>query len=184
MILVLSFFKKKYRSNAERLLIFSARSRGMTLLEMLAAISIVLILGAMIYPAIEGISPRAERVVCENNLRNLRVAFSDYSMTGWPQIPDSMAIGSLAEQQWWLDKTKKDLGLAQKSWQCPTLLRMFRKLPEKQRPLVHYLPTPFSGEPNKANTWPQMPWFIEIGDAHGCGVLLVRQNGTVEPAPK
>ena len=156
----------------------------MTILEMLAAISIVLILGAMIYPAIESISPRAERVVCENNLRNLRIAFSDYAMTGWPQIPDSITIGSLAEQQWWLDKTKQDLGLAQKSWQCPTLLRMFRKLPDKQRPLIHYLPTPFSEEPNKANTWPQMPWFIEIGDAHGCGVLLVRQNGTVEPAPK
>jgi len=29
-----------------------------------------------------------------------------------------------------------------------------------------------------------MPWFIEIGDAHGQGNLLVRQNGTVEPAPR
>jgi hypothetical protein len=28
-----------------------------------------------------------------------------------------------------------------------------------------------------------MPWFIEIGNAHGQGNLLVRQNGTVEPAP-
>jgi type II secretory pathway pseudopilin PulG len=156
----------------------------MTLLEMLAAISIVLILGAMIYPAIQSISPRAERVVCENNLRNLRTVFAGYAVEGWPQVPESIPIGSISEQQWWLDKTKKDLGLAQKNWQCPTLLRMFRKLPDKQRPLIHYLPTPFSEEPNKANTWPQMPWFIEIGDAHGCGVLLVRQNGTVEPAPK
>ena len=175
---------KNCRLSSEPRLSSSVHLKGRTILEMLAAISIVLILGAMIYPAIESISPRAERVVCENNLRNLRIAFSDYAMTGWPQIPDSITIGSLAEQQWWLDETKKNLGLTQKSWQCPTLLRMFRKLPEKQRPLVHYLPTPFSEEPNKANTWPQMPWFIEIGDAHGCGVLLVRQNGTVEPAPK
>jgi hypothetical protein len=29
-----------------------------------------------------------------------------------------------------------------------------------------------------------MPWFIEIGDAHGQGNLLVRQNGKVEPSPK
>jgi hypothetical protein len=61
-----------------------------------------------------------------------------------------------------------------------------RGLPENDRPLIHYLPTPFSGEPNKANTagWEKMPWFIEIGNPHGGGNLLVRQNGTVEPAPR
>ena len=46
-----------------------------TLLEMLAAVSIVLILVAMIYPAVEKITPKAEMVVCMNNLRNLRAAF-------------------------------------------------------------------------------------------------------------
>ena len=155
----------------------------MTLLELLAGISIVLILGAMIYPAIEGVSPKAEAAVCQGNLRNLHSSFTYYANEGWPQVPKSIPVGSIAEQKWWLEKSK-ELGLGQKNWECPTLRRMFQKVPEQQRPLIHYFPTQFSGEPNKANTWSQMPWFIEIGDAHGNGVLVVRKDGVVGPAPK
>jgi hypothetical protein len=136
------------------------------------------------FPLYENIRPRVERVVCINKIKKHRVAFGEYSITGLPQNPDNIQLGSLQEQQWWLDKTKKELGLSERSWQCPTIRRMFASAPEKDRPLIHYLPTPFSAEPNKANTpgWEQMPWFIEIGDVHGQGNLLVRQNGTVEPA--
>ena len=66
-------------------------ARAFTLLEMLAAVSIVLILVATIYPVLEKISPRAEMVVCINNLRNLRTAFSSYAIEGWPQIPKGIA---------------------------------------------------------------------------------------------
>jgi hypothetical protein len=151
---------------------------------MLAAISIVLILGTMIYPTLALISPRAEMLVCMNNLRNLHVAFSGYAAEGWPQIPQGIALGSKEEQEWWIQKSEKELGLPKKTWECPTLRRLFRNEKENERPLIHYFPTPFSKEPNRANKSSQMPWFIEIGDAHGRGNLLVRQNGTVEPSPK
>ena len=159
-------------------------ARAFTLLEMMAAICIVLILVATIYPALEQVTPRAEKVACINNLKNLHLLFASYALEGWPQVPNGTPIGSIAEQKWWLDKTKKDLGLREKDWQCPTLRRLFRSEPEATRPVIHYLPTPFSSQPNKANLWTQMPWFIEIGDGHGCGNLIVRQNGTVEPAPR
>jgi type II secretory pathway pseudopilin PulG len=159
-----------------------SRLRAFTLLEMVAAISIVMILVALIYPALEKISPRAELVVCMGNLRNLRSAFAVYATDGWPQIPAGVALGSMEEQSWWIKRTKEDLGLPEKTWHCPSLTRLFRSLPDAERPLIHYLPTPFSGEPNKANRNAQMPWFIEIGDVHGAGNMLVRQNGTVEPS--
>ena len=159
-------------------------ARAFTLLEMLAAVSIVLILVAMVYPALEKISPKAEMVVCIGNLRNLRSAFSVYSTEGWPQIPQGIALGSNDEQRWWLEFTKKNLGLSEKTWRCPTITRLFRSSPEADQPLIHYLPTPFSVQPGKANKNAQMPWFIEIANAHGSGNLLVRQNGTVEPAPR
>jgi type II secretory pathway pseudopilin PulG len=148
----------------------------------LATIGIIAVLAALSVPLYSAFVPKVERLVCINNLKNLRVAFSEYAISGWPQIPEGIALGSMAEQKWWLEKTEKDLGLSERSWQCPTIRRMFAKEPEKDRPLIHYLPTPFSAEPNKANQWPEMPWFIEIGNAHGQGNLLVRQNGTVEPA--
>jgi hypothetical protein len=148
----------------------------------LATIGIIAVLAALSVPLYSAFLPKVERLVCINNLKNLRVAFGEYAISGWPQIPEGIALGSMAEQKWWLEKTEKDLGLSERSWQCPTIRRMFAKEPEKDRPLIHYLPTPFSAEPNKANQWPEMPWFIEIGNAHGQGNLLVRQNGTVEPA--
>lgn len=151
-------------------------------MELLATIGIIAVLAALSVPLYSAFLPKVERLVCINNLKNLRVAFGEYAISGWPQIPEGIALGSMAEQKWWLEKTEKDLGLSERSWQCPTIRRMFAKEPEKDRPLIHYLPTPFSAEPNKANQWPEMPWFIEIGNAHGQGNLLVRQNGTVEPA--
>jgi prepilin-type N-terminal cleavage/methylation domain-containing protein len=159
-------------------------SRAFTILEILAVVAILAVLVALTFPALEKIRPMAERVVCMNNLRNLRAAFVGYAADGWPQIPSGIMLGSMAEQEWWIEKTEKELGLTKKSWQCPTIRRQFASAPEKDRPLIHYLPTPFSKEPNRANKNPQMPWFIEIGDAHGQGNLLVRQNGTVEPAPR
>ena len=154
--------------------------RAFTLLEMLAAVSIVLILVTMIYPTIEKIGPRAETIVCINNLKNLYVTFSNYAIEGWPQLPKNITLGSNEEHQWWLERTKSDL--PQKTWQCPTLTRLFKSSPQKERPFIHYLPTPFSARPNQANQFPNMPWFIEIANAHGNGNLLIRQNGNVEPA--
>jgi Tfp pilus assembly major pilin PilA len=157
---------------------------GFTVLELLAVICVLFVLIALSFPLYETIRPRVERVVCINNLKNLRVAFGDYAISGWPQVPQGIELGSMEEQRWWLKKSQMDLGLTERSWQCPTIRRMFAKEPEKDRPILHYLPTPFSEQPNKANQWPTMPWFIEIGDAHGQGNLVVRQNGIVEPAPK
>jgi prepilin-type N-terminal cleavage/methylation domain-containing protein len=158
--------------------------QAFTLLEILVVVAILGVLVALFFPALEKIRPAAERVVCVNNLRNLRTAFGGYASEGWPQIPSGIALGSMAEQRWWLEKTEKELGLSKSAWQCPTIRRQFASAPEKDRPLIHYLPTPFSKEPNRANKSTQMPWFIEIGDAHGQGNLMVRQNGTVEPASK
>jgi prepilin-type N-terminal cleavage/methylation domain-containing protein len=163
---------------------FRPRRRAFTLLEILAVLAILSVLALLSFPLYETVRLRVEKAVCINNLKNLRVAFGDYAANGWPQVPPGIALGSMEEQKWWLETTRKDLGLSVRSWQCPTIRRMFSKEPEKDRPLIHYLPTPFSPEPNKANQWPEMPWFIEIGDAHGQGNLLVRQNETIEPAPR
>jgi len=163
---------------------FRKKARAFTILEILAVVTILGVLMALSFPAFEKVRPLAERLICMNNLKNLRVAFSGYATEGWPQIPKEIKLGSMAEQRWWLEKTEKELGLSKSAWQCPTIRRQFASAPEKDRPLIHYLPTPFSKEPNRANKNPQMPWFIEIGDAHGQGNLLVRQNSTVEPAPK
>lgn len=158
--------------------------QAFTIIEVFAVVAILAVLLAISFPVLEKVRPRFEQALCMNNLKNLRVAFSGYATDGWPQVPKEIKLGSLTEQRWWLEKTEKELGLTKKSWQCPTIRRLFAAQPDKDRPLIHYLPTLFSKEPNRANKSAQMPWFIEIGDAHGQGNLLVRQNGAVEPSPK
>jgi len=153
-----------------------------TLLEMLAAVMVVVILTALSFPVYQRILPAAERVVCMGNLRNLHAAFAEYAQEGWPQIPNEIPLGSREEERWWLEESEKNLKLSKKTWICPTIARDVRSMPEADRPLIHYLPTPFSKEPNRASSSPQMPWFIEIANAHGEGNLMVRANGTVEPA--
>ena len=157
---------------------------GITLLEIVAAIAIALTLGAILLPAVLAVDPQKEKIACINNLKQLRIAFSDYAESGWPQLPPSIPLGSTQEQEWWLEMSQRELGLTKATWQCPTLLRMLKKIPENQRPKIHYLPTPFSGDPNRANMWSKMPWFIEIGNAHRGGNLMVRAVGDVEPVSR
>jgi len=157
--------------------------RAFTLLEMLAAVGIVLILVAMVYPVLEKTTPRAEKVVCLGNLKSLHTAFSPYATEGWPQIPPGIPLGSMEEQLFWMKFSKSHLNIPEKTWHCPTIARSFRSTPESERPIIHYLPTPFSAHPGQANKNSQMPWFIEIANAHGGGNLLIRQIG-LDTAPE
>lgn len=155
-------------------------SAGYTLIEVLAVVAILGILATLMFPMAQQMMPRVERVICMSRLKNLHTIFTTYSTEGWPQLPAGVALGSMAEQKWWLEKTREDHGFAVKDWQCPTIANGMKTLPERERPLIHYLPTPFSGEPNRANKNPRMPWLIEIGNAHGEGNLMVRQDGAIE----
>ena len=150
------------------------------MIEVLAVVAILGILATLMFPMAKQLMPRVERVICMNRLKSLHTIFTSYSTEGWPQLPAGVVLGSVAEQKWWVERTREDHGFAVKDWQCPTIAKSMKKLSERERPLIHYLPTPFSGEPNRANKNPRMPWLIEIGNAHGEGNLMIRQNGAIE----
>jgi len=158
-------------------------SDGMTLLELLVVVSIIAILAVLLVPNISGIINKAEGVVCTSRLKNLWSTFSAYMHDGhgWPQVPPGIKIGSLQEQQWWLDMSSSTMDLTKKSWQCPTIARATRGT-TKTPPgcLISYLPTLFDDKPGTAFRWSQMPWFTEIGDAHGKGSLMIRTDGSVD----
>jgi len=44
---------------------------------------------------------------------------------------------------------------------------------------VDYLATPFDDDPLSPRKYPRQPWFIERGDMHGDGNLLVQSNGRI-----
>lgn len=161
-----------------------AASRAFTLTETVVVVGILAILVALLAPSAQQLLPRAQAVVCMSRLRSLWLAFSPCATdsSGWPQVPKEIRIGSPQEQQWWLDYSTSNLGLTTKDWRCPTIERSARASSNAVPPVIHYLPTLFDARPGTPNRWTAMPWFTELGNAHGAGNLMIRADGTILPS--
>ncbi len=44
---------------------------------------------------------------------------------------------------------------------------------------IDYIATPFDDKPFTPHQWPRQPWFIESGDVHGNGNLLIFTDGSI-----
>lgn len=80
------------------------RRRGLALLELLVAISIIVVLLAMLLPAVNAAREGARRTYCRNNLKNMGLALNQYEANHrrWPMnnsTPWTIAVGAHAEQE-------------------------------------------------------------------------------------
>lgn len=169
-----------------RFLAMRSLEKGFTLVELLVTIGIIGILIALALPTFKMARDKADGVVCASRLRNLWTTFSCYlnDGQGWPQPPDKIEIGSIKEQQWWVDMSASAMGLKLKDWQCPTLSRgaavtATQSTSGGQPPVISYLPTLFDDRPNTPRLWPRMPWFTEASSFHGKGLQAVMSDGSV-----
>lgn len=158
-------------------------SRAFTFIELLAVIGILAILATLFFTATKASIERAEKPACMANLKNLHMALTTYlSDNGkWPQIPKEVALDSPEESAWWRT-TLAPYGMTEKSWTCPTLRRTAReKNMEEALKENHYVPSLFDEYPSTPYRWPKMPWAMEVGNNHGCGILIVMMDGSVQP---
>jgi hypothetical protein len=154
------------------------------LVELMVVMVVVGILVTILIPNFNVIRNRVDTAVCISRLRGLYTAFSTYLSDGrgWPQVPGGVGIGSTAEQEWWRDMSVSEMGLSVKSWQCPAIVRAAKdRKTHVQATPISYLPTLFDPRPTTPMAWPEMPWFIEIGNVHGNGNLMIRTDGAVLP---
>jgi hypothetical protein len=49
--------------------------------------------------------------------------------------------------------------------------------PENTR--IDYIPMPFDDKPTTPHQWPRQPWFVEAGDVHGHGNLIIFTDGSI-----
>ena len=160
-----------------------ATPRGFTLLEVAICVLVVGILATMLFPVLNSVQARAERSKCTANLHSLHVAASLYVQEHrmWPQIAvtESMPPKDIADA--WIT-TFQPYGLSQINWICPTIQHLLQSPdigdPENKR--VDYAATAFDSNPQSPFQWAKQPWFIESGNVHGNGNLIIFPDGHVE----
>ena len=159
------------------------RTAGFTLLEVAVVALIVAILAALAVPVIAKLRERAQRAACTSNLRNLAVAANLFLQQhdSWPQIPPAGDASSEEEfAEAWI-AALAPFGPIRKTWICPTIQNLLRN-PDYSTPAtarIDYIATPFDDKPMSPREWPRQPWFIETGDVHGNGNLIIFTDGSI-----
>lgn len=148
----------------------------------MTVIVIVFILAAMLLPAYQTLLGRAERQNCVGNLKSLYTAGAAYvqDQGHWPQI-DTKDIQRPAYAQAWI-AAFKPYGIAEPNWLCPTVQRQLRN-PDVRQPRhvrIDYFATPFDDGARTPYKWPTHPWFVERGDVHGDGQMVIFANSEVK----
>jgi prepilin-type N-terminal cleavage/methylation domain-containing protein len=155
--------------------------RGFTLMELMTVIVVILILPVIVLQVTGTIKDKAERANCTSNLRNLYTGASSYLQDHqeWPQIRESPNSTEYA-QKWLAALTK--YGITERNWLCPSVQRQMKN----SQPLTgtdfraDYFATPFNNKPSTPYRWSTQPWFVERGNVHGDGNLMIFASGQVK----
>jgi len=154
-----------------------------SLLELMTVLVIVLILAVLLFPAVNIVRARAEKVRCTGNLRNLYYGANAYVQDkgSWPQInPVLMKTKSEEYASEWI-AALEPYGLPRDVWICPTLQRNMNN-PDYSKPVntrTDYFATPFDSKRLTPYQWQTQPWFIERGSVHGNGNLMIFTDGRI-----
>ncbi len=118
------------------------------------------------------------------NLKNLHVAVGLYLQDNnqWPQISlaseDESADAAFASK--WLEAVSQ-YKVTAKTFICPTSQNLLGN-PDYSQPdtmRVDYIGTAFDDKPTTPHQWPRQPWFVEVGDVHGHGNLIIFADGSI-----
>ena len=155
---------------------------GFTLLELLIVVVIIGIVATLLIPVYSQLRARAQKVQCIANLHSLYVAADVYvqQQRHWPQLflKDYASIDDYANA--WIT-TLAPYGPDRKTWICPTIQDSLRD-PDYTQPhqaRLDYVSTAFDDKQTSPHQWRSQPWFVETGNVHGNGNLLILTDGSI-----
>ena len=160
-----------------------SRSAAFTLLELLIVLVIIAILSTLLLPVYGHLRERAQKVQCMANLRSLYLASDIYLQRNgsWPQITHSTSdTGDADFANAWIDALSP-FGPTRQTWVCPAIQEVLQNPDylQTQNARIDYFPMRFDDKPTTPHQWPRQPWFIETGDVHGNGNLLIFTDGSI-----
>ena len=157
-------------------------ARGVTLLELVTVLLVIIILGVMLLPVYSQVLRRTEKTACVANLHSLHVGMDLYMQEhhSWPQVVSSGAEPEVYAAKW--IGILQPYGLNQINWICPTLQKSLSNpdLTDHDNTRIDYSPMTFDTKPQTPYRWQTMPWFAERADTHGNGQLLIFSDGHVQ----
>ncbi len=159
--------------------------RGFTILELMIVLVIIAILATLLIPVYGHLREHAQKVACISNLRSLYVGADVYVQREghWPQIYLSQYGTNQDYANAWV-AALEPCGISRKTWICPTIEQSLGSpdylTPERAR--IDYISTGFDDKAGSPHQWPRQPWFIESGNVHGNGNLIIFTDGSVDEA--
>jgi hypothetical protein len=151
----------------------------------MTVVVIMSILLMLLLPMVNTVRSSMEKASCMSNLKSIFLGAGAYvqDQRQWPQISANLVREDEEEyaRQW--IETLKPYSVLEAAWHCPTIERL--QVPAlkhaKNKPSrVDYVAMPFDAKPNTPYLWGRQPWFVERGDLHGNGNLMILNNGSIE----
>ncbi len=144
---------------------------------------LIMILFTLLVPAYEQVRIRTDKVNCMNNLRQLYVGANAYVQEygSWPQVNPVLAqSGMNAYEEAWIEDFLP-FGIGRGTWICPTIQRELGgpDYTQSANYRADYFAMPFDARHVTPFSWPTYPWFVERGNVHGNGNLIIQSNGQV-----
>jgi len=161
----------------------SRLAKGFTIIEIVTVIFIILILVTLLVPGFEIVRQRMDKAACITNLSQLYVAANSYVQDhgSWPQVDPALhhAPNNAYYEAWIAAYVPYGVGRA--SWICPTTQRDLGgpDYTQTQNYRADYAAMPYDNKRITPFRWPTSPWFIEKGNVHGTGNLMIMANGSV-----
>lgn len=152
------------------------------MLELATVIVIIAILAVLVIPIVAHLRGRAEVTSCTGNLKGLYVAAANYTTDAkqWPQIDTRQVRKTEYAIAWY--EALKPYGIDWINWVCPTAQRSLNNpdLTKPKNARIDYHATPFDPHPQTPYKWAGQPWFIETGNFHGEGPLMIFTGSAVK----
>ncbi len=170
----------------------SSSVSGLSILELLIVVFLILILSTISTIAYSDVKRKAEKVVCISKLRSLHAKLATYVVDQghWPQEPvdgggNAIHTSGSGFYGWMIEEVASvandDEVVPWESWVCPTEARKGLHFEGKSRDKVvgSYVPTMFDSGRQTPWKWPNQPWFIERANNHLSGQLMIMADGRV-----